>query len=122
MASFKRKLILGCFLFVAASCIAYLPIRSRWDAEEQQTKSFCEALVPRIEQSRSAEGTYPTNVDMAWLADRSIPPIIRTQDFYFSLGDRFILRFYRPGLRRHAFHSVWCYYSRERQWIRQYEY
>ena len=122
MTSFKRKLILGCLVLLAASFFVNLPFHSRWNAEEQQTKIFCEALVPRIEQSRSAAGTYPTNVDMAWLAGRSIPPTIRTQDFYFSFGDRFVLRFYRPGIRSHAFYCVWCYYSRERQWIRQYEY
>ena len=122
MTPFKRKLILGCFVLLAASCLAYLPFRSRWNSEEQQTKTFCESLVPVIEQSRSVAGTYPTNFDAAWLAGRSVPPAIRTQDFYFSLGDSFCLRFYRPGLRRYEFHSVWCYYSKWHEWIRQYEY
>ena len=105
-----------------AGYVSYLLFRSRWDSEEQQTKTFCESLVPVIEQSRSVEGIYPTNFDSTWLSGRVVPLTIRTQDFYFSSGDRFFFRFYRSGLRRHAFHNVWCYYHRERRWLRQYEY
>jgi hypothetical protein len=121
MARFKRKLTLGCVI-VAGSFIAYLLFRSGWDSQEQQAKAFCESLVAAIDQSRSAHGTYPTNFDSAWLEGRSVPAMIRTQDFYFSRGDRFFLRFYRPGLRRHAFHNVLCYDSHEHEWFRQYEY
>jgi hypothetical protein len=122
MTRFKRKLILIPLLLLAAGFLVYLPFRSRWQAQEQQTKSFCEALLPLIEQSRSTQGSYPTNLDIAWLAGRSVPSIIRTQDFYFGRGDRFFLRFYRPGLQRLAFHNVCCYHSHEREWFRQYEY
>jgi len=122
MAIFKRKFILGPALLAAVSVVVYLPFRSRWDSDEQKTKQFCESLLPAIEHSRSVQGFYPTNIDFAWLAGRSVPPTLRTQDFYFGHDDRFILRFYRPGLRQYAFHSVWCYHSHEQEWFNQYEY
>jgi hypothetical protein len=122
MITFKRKLALACVIVFAVCCVLYLPFRSRWQDEEQQTKAFCESLLPLIEQSRSALGSYPTNANLVWLAGRSVPFMIRTQDFYVGQDDRFFLRFYRPGLGRHAFYSVWCYHSHEREWFRQYEY
>jgi hypothetical protein len=117
---YKFAVMVGVAAVIAA--LAYLPFRMRLASTERQTMDFCESLIPRIEQSRTASGLYPTNYDRAWLHGLAAPPTIRISDFYLGQGDRFFLRFYRPGLWRHSFYCVWCYHSHGKQWVKQYEY
>ncbi|PWU22143.1 MAG: hypothetical protein C5B50_00145 [Verrucomicrobia bacterium] len=118
--SYKVAVVFGLVALVAT--VGYLPVRTRLARIERDSKQFCETLIPRIEQSRSGSGSYPTNYERAWLDGLAVPATIQISDFYLGQGDRYFLRFYRPGLWRHSFYCVWCYHSHGRQWIEQYEY
>ena len=102
---------LGCLL---ALLVAFFVLSDRWQRQVEEAKSFCEALVPMIEQARSQAGSYPKQADPAWWASRSVPTLIRTQDFYLSTdGSMFLLRFRDPAP---VMNDIWGFDSRGMGW------
>jgi hypothetical protein len=59
-------------------------------------KRYCESLIPKLEQYRSAHGIYPT--DLSALRDRGVPPrLLRDEDYYHSNGLGYSFSFGDPG-------------------------
>src|SRR5262245_52217909 len=104
---------------LTAACVgvlfsALLVVRARWHHQIAEAKTFCEAMIPIIQQARSRDGTYPKQADPTWWAGRVVPALIRTQDFYLSAdGSAFLLRFRDPTP---DMDDIWGFSSREMAW------
>jgi hypothetical protein len=104
--------MLGCLL---ALFVTFFVLRARWQRQVAEAKSFCENLVPMIDRSRAQTGSYPKQADSSWWVGRSVPALIRTQDFYLSTdGSRFLLRFRDPAP---AMDDIWGFDSRAMGWL-----
>ena len=79
-----------------------------------EAKAFCDSLLPAIERSKSAGGSYPAKADPQWWGGRTAPALVRTQDFYISGGAYFELRFPDPA---GFWDDMRAYDSRWKGWV-----
>jgi hypothetical protein len=104
-------------LAVFAAVLLLLPFFwfVRVKLQVREAKRFCESLLPHIHQIHTQKGSYPLKADPSWWAGRSVPSLIRTQDFYFSRdGSAFLLRFRDPS---GFMDNIWGFDSRWMGWI-----
>jgi hypothetical protein len=80
---------------------------------DRVAKQFCESLIPQIERARAQNGQYPAQADPAWWAGQSVPPLIRTERFYFVRGSSFRFWFQNDSW---VFDNVWDFSSGSRTW------
>lgn len=81
---------------VIFSTLASLPVGERLLARDMnRAKAFCEALIPRLEQSKARDGTYPR--DIAAVLDRRRTPGLLQHQFYWSDGTNFTFVIGDPG-------------------------
>jgi hypothetical protein len=101
-------------LALAVLCLgAFVVLRARTQRQVASAKVFCESLVPRLQQIHAETGAFPKKVDPAWWGSQAVPPLIRTQDFYFSNGKTFILHFRDPSA---FWDDIWGFDSRWMTW------
>ena len=87
----------------------------RVKSQVREAKSFCESLLPHIQQVHAQTGSYPLKADPTWWSGGDVPSLIRTQDFYFTRdGSMFLLRFRDPS---GFMDDIWGYDSRWMGWI-----
>ena|ERR1043166_7243349 len=77
-------------------------------------KKFCEELVPILHDIKSKTGSFPTQIDPFWWKGQTVPPLIRTQDFYLSDGTNYLFRFRDPTA---FWDDVWGFDSRWTNWM-----
>ena len=109
----RKSLIiaLGLLLLLTGSLFAW---RARVQRQVGDAKSFCESLLPMIEQARSGSGYYPTDADARWWGERPVPVLIRTQNLYYSDGKIFVLSFRDPSA---FWDDTWAFDSRWVKWL-----
>jgi hypothetical protein len=104
-------IVLGLLLLLAGSMFVW---RARVQRQVADARSFCESLLPAIQQARSGSGSYPTNADIQWWAGRPVPALILTQSLYYSDGKIFVLSFRDPSA---FWDDIWAFDSRWMKWL-----
>ena len=109
----SRRIGLAWCLLLAI--FAVLVWRLRIHSQVSQAKSFCESLLPKLNQSKIETGVYPVRVDPSWWEGRRVPSLIRTQNFYLAwdANTKFELRLEVPW----TLENIWAFDSRFMRWI-----
>jgi len=55
-----------------------------YEPKRLEAMNFCESLVPLLKSYKNQKGEYPTHIDPAWIKEKNIPQLIRTNDFYLQ--------------------------------------
>ncbi len=115
-----QRVGLGAALVALVATVYVFVADRRYNAAVEDARSFCEELVPSIEEHRKSAGVYPAAVDEAWYPG-AVPYLIQADDFYLATGDgnSFIFRFRDPRIDpRYWFSDVHGYSSSTRSWQR----
>ncbi len=108
-----HRALLGCTI-VAGSTIVSLPIADALNRRDiDQAKTYCELLVPRIDEFRARHGKYPKR--LALLGDVPEPPYVlqRNPGSYFGADEsRYWFLFSDPA----GMMGGWHYDSEARKW------
>jgi len=83
------------------------------DFDIQQTKSFCEHLVPLLNAYQKENGEYPASLNKILPKDKKLPMIVRSDNFYYNReGDSFSFSFSDPG----GMMNGWAYSAKRKEW------
>ena len=64
--------------------------------EIQEAQSFCESLIPSLENYKQINQKYPENLDAIISSENELPDLLKLQDFYSGYEDNFQFSFIEP--------------------------
>ena len=81
--------------------------------EVQQTRVFCESLIPSLENYKQVNQHYPDNLDTVLSTEKELPDLLKSYDFYSGYEDSFQFSFIEPDSFIDRLH---VYKSETRMW------
>ena len=109
-----KKNILFIITLVSIIILSFYGCVKYYTKEATKAKTFCESLIPHLEEFKQKHGYYPSKINTNWFKGQKLPQLIRPEDFYiYVTSNRYELHYKNPAI---YYDNVFGYDSEQKIW------
>ncbi len=110
-----KKNILFIITLVSIIILSFYGCVKYYTKEATKAKTFCESLIPHLEEFKQKHGYYPSKINTNWFKGQKLPQLIHLDDFYSRINSNLYFLIYRNPIIFQD--NVFAYESYRKIWL-----